>query len=111
MGSSTDKAYLFIHYWRTLAPPDLLNLLPEMEYRFHEKRKWRIDFAWVSRRVGVEVDGNSWQTRGGGRHMTDADLEKRNCALSMGWRVFHFSPGMLEKDPQGCVDLVAEALR
>ena len=32
-------------------------------------------------------------------------------ALSLGWRVFRFSPGMLRKDPVRWIDMVSEAIR
>lgn len=83
---------------------------PATEYRFHPERRWRFDFAWPDVRVAVEVNGNAWAVRGGGRHGKDADLEKGNAAAAAGWRVFTFSPAMLERDPAACVDVVRAAV-
>jgi hypothetical protein len=58
------------------------------EYKFHPKRRWRLDFADPSRRIGVELMGATWtagrHTRGAG-YM--ADCEKANEAICYGWRL------------------------
>jgi hypothetical protein len=116
MPLTTDRAGLFLHYWRLLAPD-----LPEpcREWQFHPTRRWRFDWAFTRpfRKVAVEVDGGQYLVREGkrgtsigGRHNTDADREKCNQAAALGWRVLRFSVKQLEDDPQHCVDLVREAL-
>ena len=69
---------------------------PVPEFRFHPTRKWRIDFAWPSMQVGLEVDGGVWR---GGRHTRGAgwikDTEKLNTAVSMGWRMLRCMPSTL----------------
>jgi very-short-patch-repair endonuclease len=66
---------------------------PTREYRFHPRRRWRFDFAWPGRRVAVEVDGGIYSR---GRHVRgsgfERDAEKRNAAVTAGWRVLHFTP-------------------
>ena len=61
----------------------------EREYRFHEKRRWRFDFAWPALRMAVEVEGVVWG--GSGRHQRASgygkDCEKYNEALLAGWHV------------------------
>ena len=103
---SADKSQLFLDAWKLVTNWPA----PDAEYRFHPVRKWRFDFAFPVKKIAVEIDGNAWGTTGGGRHMQDKDLEKRNAATSLHWRVFHFSPGMLKRDPVGCVEMVVEAL-
>jgi very-short-patch-repair endonuclease len=42
--------------------------------------------------------------------MQDKDMEKYNAAAVQGWRVLRFSPGMLKRDPVGCIETVKKAL-
>ncbi len=62
------------------------------EYRFHEERKWRFDFAVPEHRVAVEIEGGIYVQ---GRHNRgkgyQSDLDKYNAATACGWRVFRFS--------------------
>ena len=82
---------------------------PQTEYRFCEERRFRFDFAFVSARLAIEIDGGTWAP-GGGRHAKDADREKRNIAAAMGWRLLAFSPAMLRDDPAKCMGQVKQAL-
>lgn len=77
---------------------------PELEYKFHPDRKWRFDLAWPGYRsptiltmVSVEIDGAVWTQ---GRHTRGSgfvkDMEKLNAAAELGWRVFRYSPQMIE---------------
>lgn len=63
------------------------------EYRFHEVRKWRFDYAFPDVKVAIEVDGAVWTQ---GRHTRGAgylgDMEKLNTAVSMGWLVLRITP-------------------
>jgi very-short-patch-repair endonuclease len=105
---SKDKSSLFGNCWVMLAPQQMPS--PVAEYRFAPPRKWRFDWAFPMEMVAVEVEGNAWRVPGGGRHMQDSDLNKYNHAAALGWRVLRFSPGMFDRDPKGCVDLVIQAL-
>lgn len=107
--AKTDKAELFMFYWRVAAPR---NLTPVPEYDFTRDigRKHRFDFAWLPQKVAVEIEGNAWHVAGGGRHMQDTDLEKYNLAAARGWRVFRYSPSMLTRDPAACIEQVVTAL-
>jgi very-short-patch-repair endonuclease len=103
---TADKAGLFAAAWKVCGDEHV----PEREFGFHETRRWRLDFAFRAQRVGVEVDGNAWHVRGGGRHGTDADRDKINELAARLWVVFHFSPKQLEDDPARCCELVKRAL-
>lgn len=63
------------------------------EYKFHEKRKWRFDFALVEKKIATEINGGCWvqgrHNRGGG---FIKDMEKLNAAQLLGWRVFQYTP-------------------
>jgi len=65
---------------------------PAREYRFHDTRKWRFDFAWPALFIAVEIEGGTWS--GKSRHTTGAgyhgDLNKYNAAHAAGWTVYRF---------------------
>lgn len=70
---------------------------PEPEHAFaRPRRRWRLDYAWVEQRVGLEVDGGVYT---GGRHTRGAgwekDTEKLNTAAAMGWRILRTTPRKL----------------
>ena len=70
---------------------------PELELRFHPRRKWRLDLSWPDWKIAIECDGGTWSA---GRHVRgkgfENDCEKRNQAILLGWRVFHFTSGMIK---------------
>jgi len=106
LGSDLERA--FETYWRVLAT-DAKE--PVREHVFHDDRGWRLDFAWPSRRVAVEMQGGTWtqgrHTRGQGY---EDDCEKLAEAQLLGWIVFYVTRGMLERDPQRVIDWVLEAM-
>lgn len=63
--------------------------VPVPEYRFHPKRKWRMDAAWPAEKLAIEWQGGIHLKRGG--HNTAAgisrDTEKACNAAVLGWRV------------------------
>lgn len=69
---------------------------PVVEHWFHPTRRWALDVAWPSLRVGVELHGGTWSN---GRHVRGGgfmrDRQKINAALLLGWRVFEFTPDMV----------------
>jgi len=69
---------------------------PQREFPFHPTRKWRIDFAWPSRKLAVEIDGGIWtngsHSRGSG---LVRNMEKRNAMAVMGWRLLCYTPQLI----------------
>lgn len=59
------------------------------EYRFHHKRKWKIDYWLPIQKVGIEIEGGIWT---GGRHIRPSgfikDIEKYNTAALMGIKIY-----------------------
>lgn len=59
-------------------------------HRWHHHRRWEMDLAFLSERVGVEVQGGTWLGRKGG-HTSPLgyakDREKNNEAQLLGWIV------------------------
>jgi hypothetical protein len=69
---------------------------PEPEHSFEPSRKWRLDLAWPTHRLALEVEGGVW-TRG--RHTRGAgflaDMEKYNRLAVLGWRLLRVTPEQL----------------
>lgn len=81
----------FEQAWRLLGGPEIAK-----EYRFHQYRQWRADYAHIESRTIVEIDGGVWSD---GRHTRGAgfieDCRKLNAATSAGWSVFRLATGMV----------------
>lgn len=71
---------------------------PKLEHKFHGERRWRFDLCWPPLMVAVEVEGGVYA---GGRHTRgkgfEDDAVKYNQALILGWRVFRYSTGQVNK--------------
>ena len=71
---------------------------PVSEYKFHPKRRWRLDRAWPEHKVAVEIEGGLYK---GGRHQTlvgfTNDCEKYNAAAMLGWRVYRVPSPWLDR--------------
>jgi len=74
------------------------------QYRFHEKRMWRFDFAFPEIQLAVEVQGvTNIQFHKGkpfiGGHQSPQgmknDLEKFDEAMRLGWRVYQCEQQMV----------------
>ena len=115
----SDKTLMFMTVWwklsalalevrETSMPPSWPEPIPEYQFNAPET-KHAFDWAWPYLKVAVEVDGGQYAP-GGGRHAHDSDKLKGNLAAAMGWLVFHFSPQMLEHEPEMCVRQVQEAI-
>ncbi len=70
---------------------------PLREYRFHETRKWRVDFAYPDWRIAIEVEGGTWVS---GRHNRGAgfekDCEKYNELSLAGFYLYRFTTSMIK---------------
>ena len=91
-GSRLEKRFETL--WKALSGPDL-----EREFRFHETRRWRADFAHLPSHTLIEIEGGIWIQ---GRHNRAAgfaaDLEKYLEATLAGWRVVRLGPKELSSD-------------
>src|SRR3546814_3330096 len=65
---------------------------PKAEHVFHPDRRWRFDFAWIDRKLAVEIEGGVLSR---GRHVRPKgfqnDCEKYNAAANLGWTVLRFT--------------------
>lgn len=65
----------------------------EKEYKFHQKRKWRIDYFIDGKvKLGIEIEGGIWSS---GRHTRPsgfiADIEKYNALTEHGIYLFRIT--------------------
>lgn len=60
---------------------------PAREYKAIAGRDFRLDFAWVDRKLGLEVQGMVHRIKG----RFKGDIEKRALHLLAGWRVLEVS--------------------
>lgn len=86
--------------------------IPKEEYRFHDKRRWRFDFAWgFPIGVAVELQGGTFTQ---GRHARgtgiEKDHEKFNAAQAAGWVVLQYGTVAM-KDPYRVAAEVATILK
>lgn len=63
------------------------------EHRFHDKRKYRFDFAIPEKKIGIEYEGVFSTDKS--RHTTVTgytnDSSKYNLAVVCGWRVLRYT--------------------
>lgn len=66
---------------------------PVREFRFHDVRKWRFDFAYPENMWAIEIHGGGWVNGGHNRNaiVMWQDYEKLNTAQELGWRVLQFT--------------------
>lgn len=75
---------------------EAVKLWPVREFRFHETRRWRSDFAFPEQKVLIEFEGGVY-TNGAhvrGKHF-ESDCEKYNAAALLGYRVLRFTIDMV----------------
>ena len=89
--------------------PDLPT--PTPQFRFSPQRKWRWDWAWPEQKLGIDLQGGTWN---GGRHVRGKgyaeDCIKLNAAALDGWLVLRYTSDQLENDPARVVYEVRLAL-
>lgn len=70
---------------------------PELEYKFHAKRRWRFDLCFVEARLALEVEGGIWID---GRHNRGSgfikDMEKYNQAAIYGYHLLRATPEQMQ---------------
>jgi len=72
--------------------------VPTREFKFHPKRRWRVDYAWPDLKLAVEIEGGAFVQ---GRHFRGVgaikDMEKYNELVFMGYRLLRFTPDQVKK--------------
>lgn len=104
--SAAEAAFLAAWNKAPLEGADLVG-----QYKFHDERDWKFDFAFPSQKLAVEIEG--LHPRGLSRHQTLAgytrDCEKYNAATLAGWRLLRFPSTSVAKAGEW-VETVKEAL-
>lgn len=71
---------------------------PVPEFRFHDVRRWRLDWAWPDLKVALEIHGGIHRR---GRHTRgvgfEGDRDKMNEATLAGWLVIESSTSQMLK--------------
>lgn len=90
---STEHEVKFARLWSRKHPDILLF----QEYIFSKKRNFRLDFAHLTAKVGIEVNGGIWMTHSGHSYGNGLirDYTKNNLAIAEGWVIFQLSPEMI----------------
>lgn len=82
----TDYKAIFLTHLKLAKLPE-----PVCEFRFHESRKWRFDYAWPDSLIACEYQGLAWKGEGvSGHQSVDGlrnDCEKFTEASLAGWRL------------------------
>lgn len=70
----------------------------QSEYSFHQKRKWRFDYALPELQIAIEIEGGVWSN---GRHTRGSgfvkDMIKYNAATELGWSILRYTPDQTKK--------------
>lgn len=89
--TSADAIYPLVGLCKAAGLPE-----PLPEFVFHPKRKWRFDYAFITTRLAVEIEGGIWSQ---GRHVRGAgmlaDMRKYSAAALLGWRILYYQPSEL----------------
>ena len=106
VGLETPNRYesLFITLWTTMFPQ---LPAPTAQYRFHDTRKWRLDFAWPDVMLGIEIDGQVHAIRA----QRVKDAAKSRALLEDGWYCVHWTSDELKERPIQCVEETAQILK
>lgn len=67
--------------------------------------KYRLDFADVRRKLGIEIDGLGYHS---GQEAFQRDRERQRQLELDGWRLLRFTAQEVQRDPDGCVQQAAE---
>lgn len=84
---------------------------PVPEYQFHDKRKWKIDFAWPEYKLAVEVEGGIYGSKGGGHRSIsgfEANLEKYNQLAVGRWFLIRLLPEWLDERRNEARELIQQ---
>lgn len=101
-GAPSHGEVSFSEAWEDFCPS-----LPFVtEYKFHNFRDWRLDFAWPAAKVSLEMDSSVHRTKG----RFETDIPKHNALMAEGWIYFRTTRAMLDKDAERFCRMVSETI-
>lgn len=78
--------------WLLVCKEQKKDILLIKEFKFHDKRRWKFDFAIPDLKVAIEIEGGIYTN---GRHVRgrgyEKDCEKYNNAVLEGWKLFRIT--------------------
>lgn len=92
---------------RVLRRAGLDGFTPQYEVRIGGRFLGRVDVAWPTERLAIELDGYRYHSTPGAFHQ---DRTRRNDLELAKWRILHVTPRWLQEDPAGVVEMVHRAL-
>ena len=73
-----------------------IKIEPLKEFKFHDKRRWRIDYCWPEQKLAVEIEGGIWINGGHNRgKIYKSNVEKYNEIVLCGYDLLRFVPDNL----------------
>lgn len=105
--SALEQQFLLL--WRGFYPDVPL---PVREHRFHPPRLFRFDFAFVDKKIAIEIEGGLYMARSGHTNIKGyvSNCDKNNLWTLDGWKVFRFTEKHLRECPKESLELVYRAL-
>lgn len=120
--SKSNLENKFLTLWKAYHnTKGIAGLMPVREYKFHPKRKWRFDFAFIVKgskgsnndiKIAVEIEGGLYMPKSGHTNIKGfvSNCDKFNQAQAMGWKVFRFTEKHLRERAIESIEMVIKAL-
>jgi hypothetical protein len=81
----SELEVLFWKHWKKAYP----NSLPAKQHKFCPGRNYRFDFAWLSKKVAIEIQG--YGPGHNSREGMTRDYDKHYEALKLNWKVIYLT--------------------
>lgn len=95
----------FIQYWTQQQFQELFPFVEE--YRYHPVRRWRLDFANLEYKLGIEVQGSGWG-HGGSAKSLASDIEKQQQLALLGWTLIPVAASAVTKNVEIALDPIVQ---
>ena len=106
-GPTLAESMLETHFSRLVRRYKLPLPAAQHEIRVRGRRVARVDFAYPSRKIAIEVDGYRYHS---GRAAWARDAARANRLVQLGWRILRFTWDDVRRRPEAVADVVTRAL-